>query len=370
MRVALVHDWLTGMRGGEKVLDVLCELYPEADIFTLIHEPGRLNARIEGHRITTSVLQRFPALKRRYRHCLPLFPALIERFDFTGYDLVISSSHCVAKSVVVPPGTVHVCYCHSPMRYAWDQFDAYFGVHRVGWLAHHLFYRPMLGLLARWDVRTAGRAGRFLANSRYVAGRIARYYSRVATVVYPPVDTTFYTPAPVEPGTHVLMVSALVPYKRIDLAIEATRLAGRSLRIVGEGPERARLEAEGHPHVTFLGRLPDEAVREEYRRAAAVLLPAEEDFGIVPLEAQACGRPVIALGKGGALETVIDGETGVLVPDSEPDTWAAVLRDFDAGRFAPDAARRQAERFSRDACRAHLTAVIDETVAGGAARRW
>jgi glycosyltransferase involved in cell wall biosynthesis len=370
MRVALVHDWLTGMRGGEKVLDVLCELYPDADLFTLIHEPGRLNPRIERHRITTSVLQQFPALKRRYRHCLPFFPALIERFDFSGYDLVVSSSHCVAKSVIVPPGTVHVCYCHSPMRYAWDQFEAYFGVDRVGPAAHYLLYRPVMRRLARWDARTAGRVGRFVANSRYVAGRIERYYNRASTVVYPPVDTTFYEPSAAAPGPHFLIVSALVPYKRIDLAIDATRRAGRTLRIVGEGPERARLEAEGHRHVTFLGRLPDEAVREEYRQAAAVLLPAEEDFGIVPLEAQACGRPVVALGKGGALETVLDGETGVLVPDSDPATWAAALARIDTLRLSPDAARRQAERFSRDACLTRLKQVIDETVSAGAGRQW
>jgi len=370
MRVALVHDWLTGMRGGEKVLDALCELYPEADIFTLIHEAGRLNERIESHRIITSALQRWPVLRRRYRHCLPFFPGLIERFDFSGYDLVVSSSHCVAKSVIVPPSTVHVCYCHSPMRYAWDQFEAYFGVERVGLAAHHLVYRPMMRRLARWDARTANRVGRFVANSRYVAGRIGRYYNRTSTVVYPPVDTTFYEPSAITPGPHVLIVSALVPYKRIDLAIEATRRAGRTLRIVGEGPERARLEAQGHPHVTFLGRLPDVAVREEYRQAAAVLLPAEEDFGIVPLEAQACGRPVVALGKGGALETVIDGETGVLVPDSDPARWADALNRLDALAITPAAARRQAERFSRDVCLAHLKQVIDETVAAGAGRQW
>ena len=370
MRVALVHDWLTGMRGGEKVLDVLCELYPGADIFTLIHEPGRLNARIEQHRIITSPLQRVPALKRRYRHCLPLFPTLIERFDFTGYDLVVSSSHCVAKSVIVPSGTVHVCYCHSPMRYAWDQFEAYFGVDRVGWAAHHLLYRPVMGHLARWDARTANRVGRFVANSRYVADRIRRYYNRASTVVYPPVDTTFYEPAAIAPGTHFLIVSALVPYKRIELAIEATRRAGRDLRIVGEGPERARLEAQGHSHVRFLGRLPDEDVRREYQQAAAVLLPAEEDFGIVPLEAQACGRPVVALGRGGALETVLDGETGILVPDSTPDAWAAALARVATLPFRPDAARQQAERFSRAACLSHLSQVISDTVAAGSGRTW
>jgi glycosyltransferase involved in cell wall biosynthesis len=370
MRVALVHDWLTGMRGGEKVLDVLCELYPDADIYTLVHEPGQLNNRIEGHRIITSPLQRWPAVRRRFRNWLPAFPTLIERFDFAGYDLVVSSSHCVAKSIIVPETTVHVCYCHSPMRYAWDQFDAYFGVDRVGWAAHHALYGPVLRHLARWDARTASRPGRYLANSAHVAGRIARYYNRASTVVYPPVDTAFYRPADQIPGDHFLMVSALVPYKRIDRAIDATRLVGRHLRVVGEGPERSRLEARREPHVTFLGRLDDEAVRAEYQQAAAVLLPGEEDFGIVPLEAQACGRPVVALALGGALETVVDGETGVLVPNDAPETWAAALVRVGELNDISRSSRRQAERFSRDVCLKHLRRVIDESLEAGPTHRW
>jgi glycosyltransferase involved in cell wall biosynthesis len=236
----------------------------------------------------------------------------VERFDLRGYDFVISSSHCVAKSVIPATHARHLCYCHSPMRYAWDQFDAYFGVDRVGYAASRWLYRPTMTRLARWDAATASRVHRFVANSRHVAGRIARYYNRTASVVYPPVDTTFYCPAAVSSESHFLIVSALVPYKRIDLAIEGCRRAGARLRIVGDGPERHRLERLADLTSPFLAHSPDEAVRDEYRRAMALLLPGEEDFGIAPVESQACGRPVVAFARGGALETVVDGETGVL----------------------------------------------------------
>ncbi|MBM3777040.1 MAG: glycosyltransferase family 4 protein [Acidimicrobiia bacterium] len=370
MNVALVHDWLTGMRGGEKVLEVLCELFPAADLFTLVHERGSVSATIEDRRIVTSSLQRLPPLRRRYRHCLPLFPALIEQFDLDRYDLVISSSHAVAKAVVAPGRAVHVCYCHSPMRYAWDQFEVYFGAARVGARRSRWLYRPVLRRLARWDAATASRVGRFLANSAHVAGRIRRYYNRQATIVYPPVDTAFYRPDGTIPGDHVLIVSALVPYKRIDLAIDAAHRAGVRLRIAGDGPERRALERRANGTVEFLGRLSDEAIRDEYRRAAAVVQTAEEDFGIVPLEAQACGRPVVALGAGGALETVVDGETGVLVRDLGVEAWAAALSEVPRRTFDPDAARRQAERFSRGRCREQLARVIADTHAAGPARRW
>jgi glycosyltransferase involved in cell wall biosynthesis len=213
------------MRGGEKVLEVLCELHPDADIFTLFHIPGSVSPTIERHRIHTSVIQHLPLAATHYRRYLPIFPFVVERFDLRGYDLIVSSSHCVAKSVI-PRGGVHLCYCFSPMRYAWDQFDAYFGPARVGAAASRYFYRPVMDRLARWDAATAARAHRFSAISRYVAGRIRRYYNREASIVYPPVDTVFYSPAAAPPESHFLIVSALVPYKRIDLAIEACRMHG------------------------------------------------------------------------------------------------------------------------------------------------
>ena len=378
MRVALIHDWLTGMRGGEKVLEVLCELYPNADIYTLFHQRGSVSPQIEGHRITTSFVQQLPLVDEHYRRYLPLFPLAITRFRLTGYDLVISSSHCVAKSAQPPAGTPHVCYCHSPMRYAWDQFDAYFGPERVGGLASRLLYRPVLQRLARWDAATADRVDRFIANSRHVAGRIRRYYNRDATIVYPPVDTVFFHPAasssdsqygPPDAGPY-LIVSALVPYKRIDLAIAACARVGAPLRIVGDGPERARLERTASHDVTFAGRVTDEQIRDEYRRARAILLPGEEDFGIVPVEAQACGRPVVALARGGALETVRDGETGVLYSEPTVDSLAAALERAGAMRFDRHRIRVHAEQFARARHVEQMKAVIDETLAASPGSRW
>ena len=373
MNVAIVHDWLTGMRGGEKVLDVLCERYPHAELFTLLHVRGSVSPAIERLPIHTSALQHLPGVRHYYRECLPLFPSLIEQFDLGRFDLVISSSHCAAKAVIPRPGSVHLCYCHTPMRYAWDQFEAYFGAERVGAVASALL-RPALASLARWDRDTSGRVHRYLTNSQHVAGRIRRYYNREATVVYPPVDTDFFHPDSAHAastGSHAryaLVVSALVPYKRIDLAIDACRRAGVALKIVGTGPERARLEqaalAAGGTRgaVEFLGRLSDEDVREAYQRASVVLMPGEEDFGIVPLEAQACGRPVVALGRGGALETVVPGETGVLVDEPAADAFAGAIAHVMQRHFDRTAIRRHAERFSRARFGDQIEALVAETM--------
>ena len=370
MRVALIHDWLTGMRGGEKVLEVLCELYPDADLFTLFHDRGSVSPAIERHRITTSFVQHLPLADVHYRRYLPLFPLAIEQFRLSGYDLVVSSSHCAAKAAHAPRGVPHICYCHSPMRYAWDQFDAYFGPDRVGATASRFFYRPVLGALARWDAATASRVDRFLANSQYVAGRIRRYYNREATIVYPPVDTGFFDLVATPPEPHFLIVSALVPYKRLDLAVAACQRVGARLRIAGDGPERERLERMAGPDVTFTGRLTDDQIRDEYRRARAVLLPGEEDFGIVPVEAQACGRPVVALARGGALETVRDGETGVLFQEPTVDSLAAALERARDMQFDPVQLRRHAEHFSRERHVQQMRAAIDETLAAPAGTRW
>lgn len=370
MKVALVHDWLTGMRGGERVLEVLCGLFPQADLFTLVHVPGSVSSAIEGRRIITSFIQRLPRAAARYRHYLPLFPTAIERFDLSGYELVVSSSHCVAKSVVVPERARHVSYCHSPMRYAWDQFDEYFGPARVGRLASRWFYRPILNRLARWDADTAGRAHRFVANSRHVAGRIRRYYDRDAVVVHPPVDTAFFTPAATPPGHHYLVVSALVPYKRVDRAIGACAHAGVPLRIVGSGPDRERLEQLAGPQVTFTGSLSNEGVRDEYRAARAVILPGEEDFGMVPVEAMACGRPVIALGKGGALETVVHGETGLLFEEPAEAALAMAIDTASRTAWRPDVVRARAEQFSTDRHVEGMRAVLDDTLAHAVGSRW
>ena len=346
MKLAIVHDWLTGMRGGEKALEVVCERFPDAEIFTLVHVRGSVSPAIERLRIHTSFVQRLPRVKDFYRRYLPLFPTAIEQFSFDRFDRIVSLSHCCAKSVVHPARVAHLCYCLTPMRYAWDQFEAYFGADRIG-RAPSALMRPVMARLARWDRDTAGRADRYVAISHYVAGRIRRYYNRQATVVYPPVDTDFFHPDSTPPERFALVVSALVPYKRIDVAIAACARAGVPLTIVGEGPERTALERSTGGSTTFLGRVSDEAIRDLYRRAAVALLPGEEDFGIVPLEAQACGRPVVALGRGGALETVKHGETGLLVDDLSPAAFADAIGDALGRRFDAAAIRAHAAQFSR-----------------------
>jgi glycosyltransferase involved in cell wall biosynthesis len=362
MRVALVHDWLTGMRGGEKVLEALAEIYPQADVFTLVHVKGSVSPLIESRRIRTSFIQRLPAAGKLYRHYLPLFPMAVEQFDLRGYELVISISHCAAKAVIPEPGARHLCYCLTPMRYAWDQFDEYFGAHRTGRLGEAL-YRPVMSRLARWDAATANRADTFVAISRYVAARIERYYARRADVVYPPVDTGFFCPDGTDPGTSALVVSALVPYKRIDLAIEACARAGVPLRVIGDGPELPRLRKLAGPGVSFSGWITSEEIRAAYRQAGVVLLPGVEDFGIVPLEAQACGRPVVALAEGGALETVLDGVSGSLVPGRSTDAWADAIRGTLDARLPAVPIRAHAVTFGRERFAQEIRAEVDRVLA-------
>ena len=363
MRVALVHDWLTGMRGGEKCLEVFCEMFPEAPVHTLVHRPGSVSRAIESHPIHTSFLQRAPFGRSHYQRYLPLFPVAIERFDLRGFDLVLSSSHAVAKGVVVHPGARHVCYCHTPMRYVWTAYEDYFGRGR--------YHFPMSWVLAgaaswlrTWDVVTARRVDRFIANSHNVAGRIARYYGREATVVHPWVDTESFTPDPTVPREDFyLIVSALVPYKRIELALEAVRRMGRRLVVIGSGVERRRLEKAGAGCATFLGWQDQRELLSVLRRAKALLFPGEEDFGIVPLEAMACGTPVIAYGAGGALETVMDGETGLFFPEQSVAALVAALERRDRLALSPDACRRRALAFSRAVflrrMRAELASVME-----------
>jgi len=358
MRLAIVHDWLTGMRGGEKALEVLCEQYPDAELFTLVHVRGSVSPAIERLCPHTSFVQRLPFVKRLYRNYLPLFPTAVEQFSFDRFDRIVSLSHCCAKSIVHPGGVPHLCYCLTPMRYAWDQFDAYFGRGRIGRTGSAVM-RPLMARLARWDRATASRVDRYVAISHYVAGRIRRYYNREATVVYPPVDTDYFQPDGSRPERFALVVSALVPYKRLDVAIAACRHARVPLTIVGDGPDRAALERQAGSDVRFLGRLPNGQVRDLYRRAAVTLLPGEEDFGIVPLEAQACGRPVVALARGGALETVKPGETGVLVDDQSPEAFGAAIAEVIDRAFDPVAIRAHAERFSRARFVAEMAAQID-----------
>ena len=303
MKVALVHDWLTGMRGGERCLEVFCELFPDADLYTLLHIPGTVSPRIESMRIHTSFLQGFPGIEKYYRYYLPLMPWAIGSFNLSGYDLILSSSHCVAKGVRYTGKSKHICYCFTPMRYIWDQFEVYFS--GKGRRVQLFFMRLLRPFLKNWDIQSNRGVHQFIAISRHVQKKIETYYQRQSTVITPPVNTDFYLPDDALREDFFLIVSALSPYKRVDLAVEAFNELGYPLRIIGGGPEMPYLRTIAASNIQFLGWVNDEQVRSYYARCRALVFPGEEDFGIVPLEAQAMGCPVIALGKGGALETVI-----------------------------------------------------------------
>lgn len=381
MRVALVHDWLTGMRGGEKVLEVFCEMYPHADIYTLLHLPGTVSRTIERHRIHTSFIQHAPFKKTKYRNYLPLFPTAIEQFDLRGYDLVLSSSHCVAKGVISQPGTCHLSYVHTPMRYVWDMYHEYFDDNQSR--IKRLVVPPVSNYLRIWDVASAARVDEFVANSEHVAERVRRHYRRSSTVINPPVDTDFFD-IPREGGVsfetddYFLIVSALAPYKRIDLAIETFNRLELPLKIVGTGEHRERLETLAGRTVEMLGWQSDEAVRDLYRGCRAFVFPQEEDFGITPLEAQACGKPVIAFGKGGALETVIgvagyetsepdvsatsgDAPTGVFFREQTVESLADAIDRVETcrDRFDAQAIRAHALEFSRSRFRERMEAFVE-----------
>jgi glycosyltransferase involved in cell wall biosynthesis len=365
MRVALVHDWLTGMRGGEKVLLSLARLFPDAIIFTLLHVKGSVAPELESREIRTSFVQRLPGVARHYRRYLPLFPAAVGSFDLRGFDLVISSSHCVAKGARRGPQAVHVCYCFTPMRYVWDRYDDYFGPGKLGaparWIVPH-----MAEALRAWDVATASRVDHFVADSRYVAGRIRRYYGRESDVILPPVDTELFTPGDGAPGEYDLVVSAQAPYKRLELALEAYRGTGRRLKLVGTGPEAERLRAQAPPEAEFLGWVSDTALRDLYRGCRAVVMPGVEDFGIVPLEAMACGRPAVVFAQGGGAETVVPGETGVVFAEATPQALKAAIDSLQGISFNTVALRARAEAHSRQAFESRFRAFVERVLAGSA----
>jgi glycosyltransferase involved in cell wall biosynthesis len=330
------------MRGGEKVLLELARLFPKAPLFTLLHVEGSVAPELEAREIHTTFLQWLPGVARRYRQYLPLFPAAAASIDLQGFDLVISSSHCVAKAVKAPPGALHLCYCHTPMRYVWDRYHDYFGPGRLEGLASLAVPVIAEGLRA-WDVATSSRVDRFAANSRHVAARIERYYGREAEVIPPPVDTAFFTPGGEGAGDYDLVVSALAPYKRVELVLEAYAGTGRRLKIVGSGPEEAGLKAAAPKEAEFLGHVPDERLRALYRGCRAVVMAGVEDFGIVPLEAMACGRPAVVFAEGGGAESVVDGRTGVVFHEPTPEALRAAVASLDGRPFDRLALRAQAE---------------------------
>jgi glycosyltransferase involved in cell wall biosynthesis len=366
LRIALVHDWLTGMRGGEKCLEVLCRAFPDAELYTLLHRRNALSPTIEAMTIRTSPLQLIPGVARHYRHLLPIMPLAARTWRLKNVDLVISLSHCVAKAVVPPPGVPHVCYCFTPMRYAWQGRDTYLESWSDRPIRRALATRMLTGL-RRWDLATANRVTHFVAISETIRERIAECYGRESRVIQPPVNVNFYSPIPRVPRDDAyLVVSALVPYKRIDQAVAACTESGRRLNIIGEGPERARLEAMAGSTVRFMGWQRDEVIGDYYRSCRALLFPGEEDFGIVPIEALACGAPVIALGRGGVAETV-DDAVGRLYPEPTSSALRAAIDAWESEGYPHDSieARHRAEALSGPVFRDRTLKFLAEVVATG-----
>lgn len=354
-RVALVHYWLVSMRGGERVLERLLGLYPQADIFTHVYNPSQVSARIAKAPIITSAIDRLPGAKRFYQYYLPFMPIALEQLDLTGYDLVISSESGPAKGVITAPASLHLCYCHSPMRYLWDHYHQY---RRDANLLSRLAMPVVYNWLRQWDVSSSARVDRFAANSNFIRQRIAKVWRRDAEVIHPPVETALFTPS-TEVEDYYLWIGAMVPYKRPDLAIDAFNANGLPLLMIGQGSMLKKLKARAKPNIRFVERLDFVSLRRAYARARAFVMTAEEDFGIAPVEAMASGRPVVALGKGGALDTVIPGQTGVFFDRQDSESLIAavgemesLLRDFDprdavaqAVRFAPEIFDERIRRF-------------------------
>jgi glycosyltransferase involved in cell wall biosynthesis len=368
-RVALVHDWLVSTRGGESVLASLCRLFPGAPIFTLFHDPksmrGPVGAAIAAHPIYPSFLQTIPGARRVYRALLPVLPYAVEAFDLRGFDLVVSSSHCVAKGVIPSPDATHVSYVHTPMRYAYEQLPDYFGPDRLA-LPVRIAVRAVMHHLRVWDEASANRVDHYIANSHHVARRIQARYRRTASVVHPPVDVErFHVARAGARHGRFLMLGAFAPYKRVDLAIDSFNRMALPLDIVGTGQDERRLRAMAGPTVRFLGPLDDAAVSDAYATARALIFPGEEDFGITPVEAMASGTPVIAYGRGGAAETVVDlrqgsAATGILFGEQSVQGLADAVGRFIRHErdFNPEAARAQALRFSRTHFEARMVEVL------------
>jgi glycosyltransferase involved in cell wall biosynthesis len=358
MRVAIVHYWLVSMRGGEKVVEALCDMYPDADIFTLVYDESRVSEKIRKHKVTTSFLQRIPGAIKAYQSLLPLMPFALESFDLTNYDLIISSESGPAKGIIPPPQAIHVCYCHSPMRYLWDHYHFY---RSHAGLASRLMLPVLAPLLRSWDVSTSLRVDRFVANSHHVCDRIGKYYRRPATVLHPPVSVDDFTPAAAIEDFY-LCAGQLIPYKRVDLAVEAFTRMNRKLVVIGEGKDMARLKRVAGPTISFLGHAPFAVLKEKLARCRALIFPGEEDFGIVPVEAMASGRPVIAYGGGGALETVVPGLSGILFGEQSVEALIEAVHDFEANEhlFHPDALRAHAGQFSLRNFMEGMQAIIDE----------
>lgn len=371
MKVALVHDWLTGMRGGEKCLEALCQIFPQAEIFTLLYNRGSVSAAIESKRIETSFIQGLPFSGNKYQYYLPLFPVAIEQFDLSDFDLIISSSHCVAKGALTRPETCHICYCYTPMRYAWEMYHTYFDRKNTSPLFRFLVALSM-NYLRSWDESSARRVDYFAAISRHVSRRISKHYRRESEVIYPPVEVDSFELCN-RPADYFLIVSALVPYKRVDLAVQAFNRLQYRLMIIGDGPEKNRLRKMAQKNVEFISWQNSENLVKHYQNCKALVFPGEEDFGIVPVEAQACGKPVIAFGRGGTLETVagiFPGETvssnnkpsGIFFREQKVDSLVEAVRAFESMEFDPVAIRQNSMRFRSSIFKEKMKEFVDRKI--------
>jgi glycosyltransferase involved in cell wall biosynthesis len=375
MRVAIVHHWFISRAGGERVFDAIASIFPTADVFTLFLDKQKFLPALRRHRITTSFLDKIPAAQRAHRHLLPFYPLAVEMLDLSGYDLVISSDSGPMKGVLTDPNSAHICYCHSPMRYLWDGHSAY---HRTMSPLTQTIFGIASHYVRNWDFSAAQRVDHFIANSHYVAGRIRKYYRRESTIIYPPINTSQGYLAD-KHENYYLAVGRLVAYKRTEILIKACNKLGRKLLIVGDGPERKKLEKNSPRNVEYLGELDDSELRKVYAHCRALLFAADEDFGIVPLEAQSFGRPVIAFGKGGSLETIIGTYapirehaaydnttvTGVFFEEQTPDSVAKAILAFESSEeiFQPHRIQSYARRFDTsiflDRMRAYINSVIE-----------
>lgn len=359
MKVAIIHDWLVSQRGGENVLDAICELFPQAELFTLVHKKGSVSKNIEKLKIHTSFLQKIPSAELRYRHMLPLMPFAIEQFDMSAFDLILSSSHCVAKGVKKSESAFHVSYIHAPMRYMWDRFEEYFERGRYSLpvtAAAHIF-RPYL---QSWDKKSATRVDHFIANSNFIKEKINKYYNRNADVVYPFCEPDRFQ-LKRNPNDEYLIVTALVPYKRVDLAIEAFNQMQKKLTIIGDGPDLDRLKNIAGPTIQFKPPVQNEELATAYSHCKALIFPGIEDFGIVPCEAMAAGSPVIALGVGGALETVTS-ETGVFFKEKTVAGLCSAVERFEKSIFSESKCRERGRFFNRKKFQKEYLEVLQKVV--------
>jgi glycosyltransferase involved in cell wall biosynthesis len=360
VRIALVHYWLVGMRGGERVLEALCELYPQADVFTHVYEPSAISEKIRSHRVRTTFIQKLPFATKLYKQYLPLMPCALEQLDLHDYDLVISSESGPAKGIIVRPDAAHICYCHSPMRYIWDMYSGYLGGKG---LVTKAAMRAAFHYMRIWDVTSATRVDRFIANSSYTAARIRKYWRREASVVPPPVEIQRFEASSGDEG-YYLWLGQLVQYKRPDIAVRAFNASGRRLVVVGKGEELSRMRKMASGNIRFEEKADDSTVKRLLEGCRALVFPGVEDFGIAPIEAMASGKPVVAFRRGGALDLIVERKNGIFFDEQTPEALNEAIDDIEADRswIEPEAIRSDLKKFSPEQFKRRIEEIVDETI--------